>query len=743
MENSVKNSILIVDDEKINLEILLNILGDDYTIYMTKSGISAINMVNEFMPDLILLDIVMPDINGFEVLERLKKSEKTHNIPVIFISGLNSAEDEERGLALDAADYISKPFSAMNVKLRVKNQLQIVNQIRAIEQYARDFVELNAAKAATEEKGKFFAKMSHEMRTPLNAVIGLSEMILDDEEGLSEEVWDNVEQISRAGSSLLSMVNDILDISKIESNKFQLHPAEYNTLDMLNDTVTQSSMYREDKPIEFILNIDEDIPANLYGDDIRVRQILNNLLSNAYKYTKEGQVELSIKCERGNDDALWLIASVRDTGIGIPKENLGSMFTDYSRIDINANRYVTGTGLGLSITKMLVDMMEGAVSIESEYGKGSCFTVKILQKAVSAEVIGSDVIESLKQFQSYSRKRRKVMHQTRLSLPYARVLVVDDVWTNLYVTKGMLKPYKMGVDCVSSGQKAVEMIRDEKVKYNAIFMDHMMPEMDGIEAAKLIRQIGTEYSKNIPIIAFTANANTSSKEMFLSSGFQAFLPKPIEVPNLDEIIRQWVRDEEQEKQYLEEKIAGMDMEKGLERFNGDREVFMQILQTFPVNTRGLLEKMKDVNEENLAGYAINVHGIKSSCRGICAEELGSRAEALEHAAKAGSLAFVTENNPSFIEDVYKLTASIEDTLLKGGIGGEKGDKPKKEKPYREALEALKTACDDYKIEEIEKIIKEIECFEYTADEGLAIWLRENVDKMNFMEISERLSSFAI
>jgi response regulator RpfG family c-di-GMP phosphodiesterase len=208
MDNIVKNSVLVVDDEKINLEILINILSPDYTIYMTKSGISAIEMANTYMPDIILLDIVMPDMNGYEVLKALKNSEKTKNIPVIFISGLSSAEDEEIGLSLGAADFIHKPFSPMNVKLRVRHQLQIVNQIRAIEKYNSDFVALNEAKAASEEKSEFFARINHEMRTPINTVISLSNMILQ-EGGLSGEVLGNIEKINKAGLSLLSMVNDI------------------------------------------------------------------------------------------------------------------------------------------------------------------------------------------------------------------------------------------------------------------------------------------------------------------------------------------------------------------------------------------------------------------------------------------------------------------------------------------------------------------------------------------------------
>ena len=746
-----KNSVLIVDDERINLDILVNILSPEYTVYMTKSGASAVELANEKLPDIILLDIIMQDMNGYEVLDKLKSSEKTRDIPVIFTTGLDSDEDEEKGLALHAADYIYKPLRPAIVKLRVGNQIQIVNQIRAIKQYAYEA-------AVVEERSKFFAKMSHEMRTPLNAVIGFSEMTLE-ECTLSDYAAENIMKISSAGTSLLHMVNDILDISKIEEGKFNLLPVEYNFPQMINDSVTQNIVLKGQNPIDFILNIGEENPLHLFGDDQRIKQIINNLLSNAFKYTKEGTIEFNIKSEAAGD-TVWVTFSVRDTGIGISGENLSSVFTEYTRIDAQINRKVNGTGLGLPITKMLVDMMNGEISVESEYGKGSCFTVKIPQKYVSAETMGADVANSLKNFHYAAEKQKSF---ARASLPYASVLVVDDMPTNLDVAKGMMKPYKMNVDCVTSGKEAVAAVRGEKVRYNSIFMDQMMPEMDGIEAVRIIREeIGTEYAKNVPVIAFTANALSGNEEMFLSKGFNAFITKPIEMKRLDSIINKWVRNEEQEKLYKEsadnyagndlrsgedrrnghdrrnkeeDKIEGLNFRKALERFNGDRGTFVNILRSFITNTRNLIDTMKDVNEENLALYAINVHGAKSSCRGICAEETGLQAETLEKAAKAGNLDFVKANNPLLIENILKLISNIETVINKGS---EKTQKTKREKPYTEALKQLRAACRDYKIEDVDNIMKEIEVFEYTSDDGLVRWLRENTDQLNYMEITEKL-----
>jgi len=393
---------------------------------------------------------------------------------------------------------------------------------------------------ASKAKTKFLANMSHEMRTPLNAIIGLSKMTLETG-SLDEKTLINLKKINNSGITLLSTINDILDISKIETGKLEFVSLDYETASLINDAVTQSIMLKGEKPIQFILDIDEKLPSHLNGDELRVKHIINNLLSNAFKYTKEGTVTLSINCEREDDDTVWMTISVKDTGIGIRSEHLNNLFTDYNRMDTFANRNIEGTGLGLSIAKKMLEMMDGSISVESEYEKGSVFTAKLKQKFVSDTTIGTEVMHNLKKFRYSDNRFYELSQLERIDLSYARVLVVDDVEMNLDVAEGLLEPYGMQIDCVTSAREAINAIRDEKVKYNAIFMDHMMPEMNGIEAVRIIREkIGTEYAKTIPIIALTANALVGNEEMFLSKGFQAFLPKPIETSRLDAILRQWV-----------------------------------------------------------------------------------------------------------------------------------------------------------------------------------------------------------
>jgi signal transduction histidine kinase/ABC-type amino acid transport substrate-binding protein len=405
------------------------------------------------------------------------------------------------------------------------------------------------ARNASTAKTRFIANMSHEMRTPMNVIIGLTDLMME-ENVITDEIKNTLKKINTAGNTLTDLINDVLDISKIEAGKFELIPVQYDVASFLNDIITLNSIRIGDKQITFILDISEDLPSTLFGDDIRVKQILNNLLSNAFKYTKEGTVTLGVSCWRdkvtSENDDIWVYFYVRDTGIGIRKDDMVKLFTDYNQVNPHANRTIEGTGLGLSITKKFIELMNGKISVESEYGKGSTFSVRIRQKFVTDRPIGRETAESLRSFQ-YSDKS-KLAHEkiARADLSYARVLVVDDFSTNLEVAAGMLRKYKMGVDCVTSGQEAIDLISAGKPVYDAIFMDHMMPGLDGIQTTIVIRTLNTEYSHNIPIIALTANAIAGNEQMFLENGFDAYLPKPFSVANLDSIVQRWVRDKSKE-----------------------------------------------------------------------------------------------------------------------------------------------------------------------------------------------------
>ncbi|MDR2136909.1 MAG: response regulator, partial [Synergistaceae bacterium] len=566
-----------------------------------------------------------------------------------------------------------------------------------------DFLQARQAEASSQAKSAFLSNMSHEIRTPLSAIMGLSEIELRND--LPDETHDNLEKIHRSGSILLNIINDILDLSKIESGKFEIIPDRYDFPNLISDAIHLNIVRIASKPIAFEPRIDENIPSVLYGDETRIKQILNNLLSNAFKYTKEGKVTLRVTGERQGDE-FWLTCVVSDTGIGIKKEDLGKLFSEYMQFDTWNNRKIEGTGLGLSICKSLVDMMGGTIEAESEYGKGSTFTVKFRQGILDPKPIGLEVAGNLKTFRLTESRRDEDL--VRTPMPYGKVLVVDDVVTNLDVAKGLMTPYGLTVHCATRGVQAVRLVQEEKILYDVIFMDHVMPDMDGIEAVRVIRnEIGSEYARNVPIIALTANAIFGIEELFLQSGFQGFLSKPIDVVKLDALLNEWVRDKQTGK-VLQEKTADLSVDLSVEDRHdekqedkedkkenksedqdkdqnkdengkspdssppGDRirgvnvamgmsrlgDAYLKILLSYAVHTSDLLETIRAVTAQSLSGYAITVHGVKGASRGIYAEQVGNMAEELERAAKNGDFETVRSKNDAFIQTLETLLSDI-------------------------------------------------------------------------------------
>jgi signal transduction histidine kinase/CheY-like chemotaxis protein len=405
------------------------------------------------------------------------------------------------------------------------------------------------AESNSRAKSDFLANISHEMRTPMNVIVGLTDLLLEEEKPINTD--ETLKKINTASVTLMGIINDVLDISKIEAGKQDLNLVQYEVPSLLNDIITLNIMRIEEKPITLKLDISENLPHSLIGDDLRVKQIFNNLLSNAFKYTEEGSVTLGVSVYSGDTPhsplptphslPIWLSFYISDTGIGIRKEDIAKLFTDYNQVDTKANRKIEGTGLGLSIAKSLVEMMEGEISVESEYGKGTTFRVRIRQGFVTDTPIGKVTVENLRSFRYADKKKLAHEKLPKPDLSYAKVLVVDDFAANLDVAAGRLRKYKMQGDCVTSGQEAINRIATGEPVYDAIFMDHMMPGMDGIETTKRIRAMDTTYAVNIPIIALTANAVAGSEAMFLDNGFNAYLPEPFNVKALDAVIQKWIK----------------------------------------------------------------------------------------------------------------------------------------------------------------------------------------------------------
>ena len=615
----------------------------------------------------------------------------------------------------------------------------------------------NTAETASASKTRFLANMSHEMRTPLNAIIGLSELELGSAK-LQGDSFTNVEKIYTAGMTLLGIINDLLDISKIESGKLLMIPVVYDVPSMINDTVNLNVVRIGSKPVQFRLYVDKDMPSKLKGDELRIKQVFNNLLSNAFKYTDSGFVDWHISSVR-EGERFKVVSTIRDTGIGIHKDDQEKLFKDYYQANLKANYYLEGTGLGLSITKNLVKLMGGTIKFESEYRKGSSFTVEFYQEPVNEEKIGEEAAEHLSRFRFSAQRRSRNQRLLRADMSYATVLVVDDVVSNLDVARGMLKPYKIGVECVTSGKEAINRILNGKIHYDAIFMDHMMPGMDGIQATRIIREeINNEYAKKVPIIALTANALLGNDALFLENGFQAYLSKPIDIIRLDQILNQWVRDKEREKELQQKipqtnpedannanvqikkyEIPGVNTAEALARFDDDEEIYFQVLKSFITYNPKQIETLKTAGEDHEA-YRLAAHSMKGSSRNIGAEDLGNQAERLEKAAINDDWDYIEAVNGDFIKAAEKIISDVNSFLKNVMPNDPEASKPEKKNPDPGTLDKILEACENYDINALRQAIDALAEFRYPTFPDLAQWTREQSNKSNFSVIQKRIAS---
>jgi signal transduction histidine kinase/CheY-like chemotaxis protein/HPt (histidine-containing phosphotransfer) domain-containing protein len=679
---------------------------------------------------------------------------------------------------------------------------------------------LSAAKIRSDEENKskssFLARMSHEIRTPMNSIMGMVELIT--RKDLSVEIMEYISIIRQSGATLLAIINDILDFSKIESGLMQIESRQYSLASMINDIVNVFRVRFTEKPVDFFVDIDSKIPANLIGDPVRIRQILTNLLNNAEKYTHSGYVSLDVFMEKLEGNNIKLIIEVSDSGIGIKHEDIDKLFHDFSRVDMDRNQGIEGTGLGLTITHSICNAMGGDVVVASEYGRGSVFTATVVQKfegekklaqvdnpeqkrvvlyeerlsyaasLISAfETLGiapvcssnlqaflKDITEKNFNFAFISSKyaadcirvlgkrslqikliimvelgNASAFKETgsilmpiysislanilngivtvgmgrirnggiRLTAPAARVLVVDDIATNLRVAAELMAPYKMTIDTCLSGIEAIELVRE--YRYDLVFMDHMMPQMDGIRATAIIREMGKQdpYYRNLPIVALTANALVGQREMFLQNGIDDFLAKPIEMSKLNAILEQWLPREKQIKIVDTERqeitglmqlpnIKDVDVKAGLQNTGGSPDAYLRILSVFCRDSQDRIVQVKDAADAgDLPLYTTLVHALKSACRSIGAFSCGDFAARLEEAGNNRDQAAIQKDTGEFLSKLQDLAEHIL-FVLEQEQGANKAEGGEAVGLTSLQLEFLKEALINMDIEFVNKLMNE-------------------------------------
>ena len=602
-----------------------------------------------------------------------------------------------------------------------------------VEQKARE------AEAAAQAKEDFLANMSHEIRTPMNAITGMVELALSND-SLPDQEREYMQNIRIAGEELVSIIDDILDVTKIRSGVLEIMEEEYEVTLLVRDVVNTIQVMLGEKQVALLVDVNPDIPSRLRGDDVRIKQVMMNLLSNAAKYTEQGTIHLEVDFTpiSGQTKEIELKVSVTDTGIGIAQEQLKDLFTKFKQADSSRNRTKGGSGLGLVLSKKLIDMMRGSIIARSELGKGSEFSFTVIQEVIDARpCIETDPQAVLQPSPNQENRaaaragqRSKENRYTTFIAPDARILIVDDNKVNLKVAEGLLRPYKMHVDTADSGRMAIEMVQNRE--YDLIFMDHMMPQMDGVETTTVMRSLDDERFRTVPIIALSANAVRGARELFLESGMNDFVPKPIEMRVMDRALRKWLSDdkimsnrnteEETDKEdtapgaagSLLWQMEGIDVAVGMKYSGDDENLYREVLSDYMDTIEEKADIIeKAVEEGDLETYTIEVHSLKSISKSIGAMELSELAKDLEANGKNSEWGPIIARTPTLI-DMYR---GLYQVILPYHTKAGQEEQPKvavDEKELAQLLEQLLESVDTYDSIRGEEIIEELSKFDFTG-----------------------------
>ena len=580
---------------------------------------------------------------------------------------------------------------------------------------------------ANRAKTNFVSNMSHEIRTPMNSIVGITEILLRSRHSPKEQEY--LLNIQSSGRVLLTIINDVLDCSKMEAGKMQLFDEPYDTCSLFHDLRISMENRIGHSGLELIYDIDQDIPCKLKGDMGRIRQVIINLVNNAIKYTEKGSVRFSVHVRQKNTDKVMLYYEVADTGIGIRKEDHKILFDAFQRVEMDRNRYVEGTGLGLTISQNLVNMMGGVIEVESEYGKGSRFFFTIEQTIIDPTPVSAV---------NYNGQKDNVTEKEAECLfiaPEAHILLVDDNELNLVVAKELLKPLRMQIDTAENGLQAVKMVRGSQ--YDLVLMDHMMPVMDGIEAAKAIRALPEDKYQKLPIIALTANAMVDARKEFLNAGMNGFVAKPIDFARICNQLKLWlpkdlVRDvpKEEAKKLLADDLSdreiqpedpqmGFSFEEGVNHC-GSKAALMKTIRIFYRTIDSKANKIEQCLKEGLiSDYVIEIHALKSSALLIGAVPLSEAAKELEDYGKQCKTEVLEEKTP----DVLTLYRDLKNILRPYAEKEEDAKKEFSDGEWITALQQIHQCIEQFDLDGVDQIMEQLE--EYQVPECI----RESMDQL--------------
>ncbi len=673
--------------------------------------------------------------------------------------------EEENFMIVTENEHYEAKISELEENGAVRGYMAWLFDVSFIDRYTKEVVALKeAAESANMSKSSFLANMSHEIRTPMNAIVGFNELIL--QKSRDKEIVGYATDIKTASNNLLTIINDILDLSKIESGKIELVENKYYISSLIDESILNIKKKATDKGLEFILDMDMRLPCELYGDNKRIRNILINLMNNAVKYTSHGFIKVIVALEGIDDDMAKIRFSVADSGIGIKEEDLPKVFNKFEKFDSKKNSGIEGTGLGLTIVKGYTQHLGGEISVESEYGMGSTFTVTLSQK-----IINQTKLEEMKDNQLVTEADSETdgVPRKHFRISNARILVTDDNDINLKVTASLLASYGIRVDTAESGMEAIEKCRTNP--YDIIFMDHMMPEMDGVEAMKRIRDLVDDKDYRSCIIALTANAIAGVKEMMLKEGFDDFLSKPIDIAYLEELLLKYLPEElivytvntlakyeealtivdevadkverklkvsnNKAEATFEECLSDFELDKALTYCGGDMETYKEIIQVYYESGESRIEEfMRFLDNKDYKSYIISVHGLKSSSASIGAMELSERAKQHEFSGKEEKYEFIHEDFAQLVSLYREVLQKLEKALIScGRIGGAEEKVTISEKTELKALRALCTMVEIFDCEGIERLLKELDVCQLTEKTQKSIdSLKQAIDKDDAKEI---------